>query len=176
MAHVLNTLKTAAPPAPLRWSAVEGLHLTLHFLGEIAPPVVQALAGALPAVVSACPPFAVTFERLGCFPHSRRPTVFWLGVSDPSGGLLGVHAALSAMREDLGFPEAEHAFTPHLTLARVPRASAPPRDQSLTTWFEAQTPPVPYTMSVTMVHLMHSELRPTGSRYTSVLVCSLGCA
>lgn len=171
--HLLDALQAAEPPMPLRWSTAAQQHCTLHFLGEIAPTTVQNLQRLLPPLLGAWAPFALTFECLGCFPHSRQPQVLWLGVSDPRGSLPPLHAALSAVLEPLGYTPEDRPFTPHLTLARVPRAAKVADVRALGTWFSTQAPPAPYTMRVSTVHLMQSEPLATGARYTSVIACPL---
>src|SRR5262245_56973205 len=58
---------------PVRWSAAEAAHLTLHFLGEIDPERAELLRLALPEVVAAHQSFTLRTATLGVFPNFRRP-------------------------------------------------------------------------------------------------------
>jgi 2'-5' RNA ligase len=99
-----------------RWVRVEGLHVTLKFIGEISPEKVEAIQSSL-ASVSFQKPVAMKFRGLGFFPNERRPRVLWIGIDvDPE--LAGLAAAIETALAPLGIPKEGRAFSPHLTLAR----------------------------------------------------------
>jgi RNA 2',3'-cyclic 3'-phosphodiesterase len=102
----------------VRWSSIHSIHLTLKFLGEIDPASLPRLASVLKqqAVV---PGFSLTLRGLGVFPNPKNPRVVWCGISDESGGLAALQAAVEAACESLGFGREERPFHPHLTLGRV---------------------------------------------------------
>jgi 2'-5' RNA ligase len=99
-------------------------HLTLVFLGEVAPQALEAAHEAFQELRIA--PFTLTLAGLGLF-GGGRPRVAWAGVQ-PCEALmrLQVRAEQAARRAGLA-PEARR-FVPHVTLGRFP---PPPPAQSM---------------------------------------------
>ena len=77
MNEYMERARTLAPEA--RWARVEGLHVTLKFVGEVSDARVQEMKTALASVKAA--PFAVRFESVGFFPNAKAARVFWAGVN-----------------------------------------------------------------------------------------------
>jgi RNA 2',3'-cyclic 3'-phosphodiesterase len=99
-----------------RWARIEGLHVTLKFIGETPAEKTEIIETAL-ASVPCRASISLRFLGLGFFPNERRPRVLWAGVQ---GGkeLAEVAAAVDAALQPFGIPREERAYTPHLTLAR----------------------------------------------------------
>ncbi len=70
----------------------------------------------------------MSIRGYGFFPGARAPRVFWVGIE---GGpkLTSLAAAVDEKLAGLHIPKEEHAFTPHLTLARGAGGSGSPRKQ-----------------------------------------------
>jgi 2'-5' RNA ligase len=113
IAAAVEELCTDLPGA--RWSNLAQLHLTLRFLGEVSDGAVPALRAQLAAVKR--PGFELSLRGVGVFPPRRRPArVLWAGVT-PEEPAVQLKAAIDqALGPDA--EAAEHAFSPHLTLAR----------------------------------------------------------
>ena len=109
----LASLQTAIPG--VRWLPAEQLHLTLVFLGEIEPENLDGLCSALAAI--AVPPFTLTFDRTGCFPHPGAPKVLWAGVKQQPA-LAGLALLVREAAESCGIKTDERPFSPHITLGR----------------------------------------------------------
>jgi len=113
----------AEPPRGVRPVRPDRLHLTLHFLGDVAKPTQATLAAALALV--AREPFTIAMSGTGVFPPRGRPTVLWAGVAD-SAPLAALHAAIGTAVESSGIRIERRPYVPHVTLARltpaVPRA------------------------------------------------------
>src|SRR2546423_497141 len=62
-----------------RWTRVEGLHITLKFVGEYPEAELPKLKKALAAVKS--PTFDVSFRGIGFFPTPRSPRVLFAEVA-----------------------------------------------------------------------------------------------
>lgn len=109
-----------------RWVRPESLHVTLKFIGEKSEEEVEDIKRALEAIeVSA---FEMSFRGYGFFPGARAPRVFWVGVEGGSQ-LTSLAAAVDEKLAGLDIAKEEHAFTPHLTLARGAGGSGSPRRQ-----------------------------------------------
>lgn len=127
LARTQRDLRAVAPGADVRWVDVAGIHLTLKFLGEVAPEQVPAVAVSLRAVAAATPPIALGAAGLGVFPTLTRPRVVWAGVPVGAAALVTLAGRIDAAMEPLGFAPEGRPFRGHLTLGRVrsPRGTAP---------------------------------------------------
>ena len=181
LAGFLDGVRGFAPDA--RWARPESLHVTLKFIGERPEEEVEKIKHALKTI--AVDGFDVSFRGYGFFPGARSgvpretrgmaPRVFWLGIE--AGTKL---SSLAAMVDDrlapLDIPKEEHAFTPHLTLARGGGGS--PRNQKedhpnrsfqhLQERLAAAPAPEFGTMTVREFFLYQSQLSPGGSKYTKL--------
>ena len=116
-AHMSSFVERIRPLcAGARWARVEGLHVTLKFIGEIPdaklPEITKALAGIKAS------PFDVKFENVGFFPSPKSPRVFWIGVH--GGDALPKFAeSVSDAMESVGIAREDKTYSPHLTLARA---------------------------------------------------------
>jgi 2'-5' RNA ligase len=102
------------------WVRPESLHVTLKFIGEKPDAAVEQIRDALSSV--SLNPFSFTFRGVGFFPTAKSPRVFWLGI-EAGPELATLAAKVDTTMESFGIPKEAHAYSPHLTLARGPRAS-----------------------------------------------------
>lgn len=113
----------AAPPRGVRPVRPAQLHLTLHFLGDVA----DAARAALPEVLArvSAGRFELGIRGTGVFPPRGRPSVLWAAVAE-SAPLTALHAAIGAALDSCGVEVERRPYVPHVTLARltpaVPRA------------------------------------------------------
>lgn len=103
-----------------RWQDERQLHLTLRFVGEVETPVANDLAAALGQV--SAPPFGLEIEGVGAFEHKTVPTAIWARVR-PSEALEALRQKIERACETAGIVRETRRFTPHVTLARLNRAS-----------------------------------------------------
>jgi len=122
----VQRLRPLAPHA--RWARLEGLHLTLSFLGETEPTRVPALAQALQEVAARHAPFRLSAGGGGSFGSPTHPRVLWADVRGDVAALRALQADVAAALEPLGFAPERREYTAHLTLAR---AKAPRGDPAL---------------------------------------------
>jgi 2'-5' RNA ligase len=124
--------RVRAPGVPgggrdVRWVRLDGLHLTLRFLGPTAE---ERIAGTIAAVEAAAlgrDRFAVGISGSGTFPPQGRPRALWLGVTEGAEGLARLAAVVDDELRERGWTLDDRPFRPHLTLARsdgVPAGSA----------------------------------------------------
>jgi 2'-5' RNA ligase len=166
----VRALQAAHPPARLKWVGDEQHHLTLHFLGEISPAQTEAVTRAVAGLPPPTAPLSLTLGGLGAFPNLNRPATLWAGGQDAGGRIADLAARQGRALKALGFEIDSRPFAPHLTLARVPRDLDPAAIRAVGAWFAARKAlaPPPLTQAVRAVHLMRSELLPSGARYTPV--------
>jgi 2'-5' RNA ligase len=111
-------IEVRAPGQP-RWVSVEGLHLTLRFLGATPNGRIPVLAEALAAVARGVAPFRVELGGGGAFPSPSRPRVLWIGVRAGEPELGELTARLNDELAARGWPRDERPLSAHLTLART---------------------------------------------------------
>ena len=146
-----------------RWGALEGIHLTLKFLGNVPSERFQEIVSGLEAALLDATPFTLALDRPGAFPNLRTPRVLWVGTSGELGALLALQQRVEACLEPLGFPREERRFSPHLTLARLGDRTSPAEHRLGGEALPAAMLPRTGPMMVEGVSLMKSTLLPSGA-------------
>ena len=148
---------------PFRWVKPAQVHLTLKFLGDIAPEAIDPIAQAMQHAVTTLTPFTLSIQGIGCFPNLARPRVLWMGIHAPHDMLLQLHQRLETKLAALGFAPEERPFRPHLTLARGQQRVS---GRHLATVLHAYHDQPFGDMLVDQVQLMQSQLHRDGAVYT----------
>lgn len=105
----------------------ENWHITLRFLGDIAPDALPGLKQALAGVRMV--PFELHLGTAGSFPalprmgRGRPPQTLWLGLSRGAEQCAGLAADINRALAKAGFPSDDRPLRPHVTLGRVRSAS-----------------------------------------------------
>ncbi|MDZ5810675.1 RNA 2',3'-cyclic phosphodiesterase [Halorubrum sp. AD140] len=165
------------------FEGVEGLrfvdpaqaHVTLKFLGDVdepgSPSLDEVIAAGERAVAAAeTGPFECSVGGLGVFPSLDYVSVVWAGVDDGAPELTALHEALEGETTALGVDPDEHAFTPHVTLARMRDA----RGKELVREVVRERHPEIGRFTVDAVRLVSSTLTSEGPEYETVASFSLG--
>ncbi|ELZ44290.1 2'-5' RNA ligase [Halorubrum coriense DSM 10284] len=153
----------------------EQAHVTLKFLVDIgegdeddpgdAPTVDDAIAAGERAVDrAAVGPFTCTVAGRGVFPDREYVSVVWAGVDRGGDDLAALREALEAETTALGVDPADHAFTPHVTLARVENATGA---DAVRDALDGEGPEVG-SFSVDEIRLVESTLTASGPEYDVV--------
>jgi RNA 2',3'-cyclic 3'-phosphodiesterase len=111
----------------VRWVRLDGLHLTLRFLGATPEERLPGIEAAVRRAATSVAPFEVTVAGGGAFPASGRPRVLWLAVV---AGVAELGALAGRLDDGLaldGWERDPRPFRPHLTLARADGVRAGPR-------------------------------------------------
>ena len=104
----------------VRWVQMEGLHVTLRFLGPTRADMVDAVGAAVERCAGATSGrFDVRIGGAGTFPEANRPRALWLGLREGALQLGQLAAALTGSLVEDGWVLEERAFRPHLTIART---------------------------------------------------------
>jgi len=103
----------------IRWVRIDGLHLTLRFLGQTPLDRVPAVEAIADEIAARTAPFAITVSGAGAFPDPRRPRTLWLGIPAGAERLAGLADELGRAIEGAGWPIESRPFAPHLTIART---------------------------------------------------------
>jgi RNA 2',3'-cyclic 3'-phosphodiesterase len=160
-AALTNYMERARALAPeARWARVEGLHVTLKFIGHVDDSMAEKIKAALSAIKAA--QFEVKFAWVGFFPNPNAGRVFWAGV-DGGDHLPRLASTIDAALEKLGFERETKPYHPHLTLART--SSRPLRELKP---LLSDPPPQFGTMTAREFFLYQSQPQKGGSKYTKL--------
>ena len=158
----------------VRWVRAQSMHVTLKFIGEKSAEAVTEIKRALAAIQSA--PFEISFRGYGFFPTSKAPRVLWIGI-EAGPPLAALAKSVDEAMAVLNIPKEEHAFSPHLTLARKGGSGTPRwrKGDTLNQSFQrlqerlAAAPAPDFgTMTAQEFFLYESQLMRGGSRYTKI--------
>jgi RNA 2',3'-cyclic 3'-phosphodiesterase len=146
-----------------KWINPDNLHVTLKFVGEVAPQKALEIGDAL-AGARTQRQLIAEFRGIGFFPDERRPSVVWVGIQ-PSDMLSTLAAEVSRVLAIVAVAREEKAFLPHLTIARFKemRLSACLRDE-----IEKRKSSAFGTLAANEFHLIESKLKSSGAEYTTL--------
>jgi 2'-5' RNA ligase len=110
----------------IRWVQLEGLHVTLRFLGPTLSDRVPLVTAALDRAVDGVTPFEVRLAEAGAFPSADRPRALWLGILRGADSMGRLAAALEVELRAAGWTMETRPFRPHMTIARTDGARGGP--------------------------------------------------
>jgi 2'-5' RNA ligase len=102
----------------VRWVRLDGLHLTLRFIGPTLDDRVDAARAAVRTAARSADPFDISIGGAGAFPPSGRPRALWLGLREGAAELAGLALGVDRALTDAGWAFDPKPFRAHLTLAR----------------------------------------------------------
>lgn len=147
--------------AEVKWDGSEKFHITLKFLGDVDSAQPPFIAKEVENSIGGIAPFDLPFVSLGAFPTVSRPRVVWIGTQQ-NEHVQGIQERVERVCSSFGFAKEDRPFHTHVTLGRVKgdrnldRLTA--RLKSIT--FK------PLIARCSEIHIIRSELKPTGSVYT----------
>jgi RNA 2',3'-cyclic 3'-phosphodiesterase len=169
----LSRLQTlfGSPAEAAKWVALDLLHITLRFLGEISEEQLRSVEAAARAAAAATGQFELAAGLPGAFPNERNPRVLWVGLGGEPGlaALQRLHDALETHLVERGFGSEDKGFSPHITVARVrDRTGSEARRVLGLALVNARSRPSgpPHTFPVDRLTVMRSDLGLGGPRYT----------
>jgi 2'-5' RNA ligase len=115
LTQVQNRLLSSG--ADLKSVKPQNIHLTIRFLGDISPAMVDSIYEEMKQLPFS--PFTVELNGLGAFPKLTYPRVVWAGITKGADELKDVFGQLEPRLRGLGFKPDNKGFSPHLTIARV---------------------------------------------------------
>jgi RNA 2',3'-cyclic 3'-phosphodiesterase len=149
-------------PRDVSWVREDALHLTIKFLGEIAPAALDPIRAALAEVTRPIRSFPLILKGTGFFPSDPKAIrVLWAGVfQQPT--LMGLQREIDFRLRSLGFSPENVPYHPHLTLGRVKSAS---KLRDVLAEIERHQYSTFGQMTVDRVTLFESRLKPEGAEY-----------
>jgi 2'-5' RNA ligase len=133
------------------------LHLTLRFLGALDKSEQACIVEKLDRIQGQS--FTLRFAAVE---HRKRQQMLWAIVADTPRALSGLAEEIERSSIECGFPASDHAFKPHMTLARKVRKTV--RQQEIGS----------LETRIDEFCLVRSETLPQGSQYTILKTWALG--
>ncbi len=140
----------------LRAVAGDNLHINLKFLGEVDESQTEGIKKALDSV-NGFGGFEIELAGVGAFPDADFIRVVWIGVKSDKVSALA--SLIDCELGRLGFNK-EKSYTPHITLARVPKPVNGLKELLGERDFGRQ--------EIGEIHLIESTLTPKGPRYDRI--------
>ena len=169
-AGIASAFTRARQLAPrVKWVSTEGMHLTLHFFGEIPDSEVEGFASVFEDPGLRRSPIRARLGPAGFFPPSGMPRVLWVGIGDGAEEMRAFWALFTEKLKPLrasGGPLRQwepdrRGFSPHITVART---GAVPLDSRWAA--EAEVPTQEFLVSECV--LFQSLLGAGGARYVAL--------
>lgn len=122
VAAIVDAIRAEGVPGggrDVRWVRLDGLHLTLRFLGPTLDDRIDgALAATRVAAATAAGPFDIVIGEGGAFPSIQRPRAIWLAIDEGAAQLAALASGVEEALGEAGWAFEARPFQPHLTLAR----------------------------------------------------------
>ena len=99
-----------------RWVALDQLHLTVRFIGDVDGSLFLDIKSTLKEV--SLSPFDVQLKGVGHFPPRGAPRVIWVGLKK-SEPLQALRKKIDTTLLKVGLEPEGRKFSPHITLARL---------------------------------------------------------
>ena len=150
-----------ASGADVKWEPSDKFHITLKFLGDMDSSQPAMLAKEIQNSIGGFHRFDLTFFTVGAFPNVFKPRVVWIGTQQ-NEHVVRIQEIVEQVCSSFGFVREDRPFHAHVTLGRVKGVRNLDR---LTATLKSSTFK-PLVARCTEVHVMRSELKPSGSVYT----------
>lgn len=109
---------------PARYEAADKLHVTLAFLGNVPQSQYEAVVAALEGAAAGNGVFELTLDKLGAFPHERRPRVVYVGAREQGAPFRTLAGRVREAYAALGFTFDGDPVA-HVTIARIKEPQRP---------------------------------------------------
>ena len=127
VADIVERIRAGEPEGRgVRWVRLEGLHVTLRFLGPTDATRVAAIAAAVERTAASVSPFTIRIAGAGAFPPVGRPRTLWLDLDRGVEALAELARTLDDHLAEVGWTREQRPFRAHLTLARADGVRAGP--------------------------------------------------
>lgn len=144
------------------WEPLEKLHITLKFLGDVQENLIPVIKDELQSIAECSEPCLLSFKKFGVFSKGNDPKILFVDLND----CVNLNRIVSRIEESftkIGFKKETRNFKPHVTLLRFKGSE---NKNEILKLLEASIPQNYFKAD--KMHLLKSELKPSGSIYTSI--------
>ena len=154
----------------VRWVRLEGLHLTLRYLGPTLDPRVEPARDAVLAAARGAAAFDIALGSAGAFPEGGRPRALWVDVRDGAMDLADLATRTDVALGAAGWPPETRPFKAHLTLAR---SDGVPAGRAIAESLIAEAADLRIAATIDRIGLFESLTGGGPARYVPLEVVSL---
>ena len=101
-----------------RYESPAKLHITLAFLGNVDAERAEEIERVVREVAASAASFDLTLDKLGAFPHERKPRIIYVGSREQGPRFRDLANRLRGAYRAIGFTFEDDAVA-HVTIARV---------------------------------------------------------
>jgi RNA 2',3'-cyclic 3'-phosphodiesterase len=163
--------RTLRKAVDARWLAIENMHVTVRFIGNVRDERATAVLDAICRPVT-LQPFEIEFGDCGRFPPRGAPRVIWIGLTRGLQSLAALHDEFNRRLAPLGYEPENRPFSAHLTLARIKDARAAAA-RSLDAAFDSVRPAT-VKQTIETITIFESRLSSHGANYIPLRRLRLG--
>ncbi len=149
-----------------RMVSLEGLHITLKFIGELEASWLPNVKDRLSQVLEGRPPLELAVRGVGAFPKPERPRIIWAGIAGDTEPLAELRKAIDHKMKKYKIKTESYGHTPHITLARRINKRVPDGADVFVPLLEELRAVELGGWTAGNVILYQSQLQPTGAIYT----------
>lgn len=103
----------------INWVKSANIHITLNFLGDADPELIEEQSKGMQSVVNSHPPIKLGTLDTGIFPHANDPRVLWVGTAPYDNTLATFKKNMDDHLKQIGYQLDKRKFQPHITIGRV---------------------------------------------------------
>jgi len=174
LGRTITMCKEQVATRSVKWVAVDSIHVTLKFLGDVPASRIEDIRRALGPLCEAAAPMRLTVAGLGAFPSPAAPRILWAGLGGDLEPLSALAQEIDEALVALCFPAEHRPFAPHLTLARLREDATAGTRALLGSMVTRSRPPQPLSFDASSASIMRSQLTPQGPIYSRLAELPFG--
>lgn len=169
LSDIQANLRRELKDSAIGWSRIEGIHLTLKFLGDVEASRVNDIGERIVKIAGDWNSMRLELRAIGVFPSVKRPRVLWCGIDGELEQLSQLQAELEGGLEAIGFPRESRLFNPHLTLGRFRAGLSAQSVETLKRTINERADLCVERFTADSISLIKSELHRSGTIYTPLV-------
>ncbi len=145
----------------INWVKEENIHITLNYLGDTDPQIIEEQALRLESMLASFPVIKLGTTDTGIYPHANEPRILWVGTSPYNEALATLKEKLDNLLGHFGYNLDKRQFQPHITIARVKSISR--KSSFIHDYLSAVVREIDF--EIDEVKWLKSTLTPQGAEY-----------
>jgi len=149
----------------ISWVNPQNLHLTLKFLGDISPDMLNEIKQTITEIAKTASGFKIRLEAAGVFPNLHAARIIWIGDNQTPLELKQITQQMEIRLTDSGIPQEQRDFRPHITIGRIKSRLLPSDLEKALEKIEKDITEAGWEFDCREITLFESTLGPAGPTY-----------